>query len=256
MKFLSKVLERKEKFTFPFLLWLAISTLATITGPFGTYQSISIGDRCVYWFTLVGLAILTSRLLRAIVVPRLSRWQTARRDVVIVMLMVPTMTLIVVSLSPWLLGVSADEFPSTITIASYVLLVGLVIYAIRRVILPNEAPRSQQAELPRLAERLPEKDRAEILRLSSRGHMVDVITTQGTTSLRIRLADAIREMEPVLGYCTHRSHWVTRAGIAGVEHGPAGKVALRLVNGDLVPVSRKYRAELEAVGVIETGNAA
>ncbi|MEZ5714276.1 MAG: LytTR family DNA-binding domain-containing protein [Paracoccaceae bacterium] len=68
-------------------------------------------------------------------------------------------------------------------------------------------------------------------------------------TIRLRFSDAIAEMEPMQGYCTHRSHWVSHAAISGVEREP-GKLFLRLVNGDRVPVSRKYRPELEKARIV------
>ncbi|MBE0452617.1 MAG: LytTR family transcriptional regulator [Roseovarius sp.] len=105
-------------------------------------------------------------------------------------------------------------------------------------------------ERPRLARRLPEAlQGADILRLSGNGHTVEVVTDQGAHTLRLRLSDAIDEMEPVAGMCTHRSHWVTLAAMTGREC-REGKVFLRLSNGERVPVSRTYAPQLEAAGVI------
>ena len=75
------------------------------------------------------------------------------------------------------------------------------------------------------------------------------MTDRGTEKLRLRLSDAIDEMEPVEGLCTHRSHWVTRAAIAGHVR-ESGKLFVTLENGDRVPVSRTYRPQLEAEGLV------
>ncbi|MGD9866167.1 MAG: LytTR family DNA-binding domain-containing protein [Pseudodonghicola sp.] len=102
---------------------------------------------------------------------------------------------------------------------------------------------------PRLARRLPEDFQGPILRLSSEDHFVDVITAAAVHRLRMRFADAIDEMDTVEGDLTHRSHWVARAAIDGVER-EGGRIFIRLVNGDRVPVSRTYRPGLEQAGIL------
>jgi DNA-binding LytR/AlgR family response regulator len=64
------------------------------------------------------------------------------------------------------------------------------------------------------------------------------------------LGDAIDEMEPVKGICTHRSHWVALGAIKRVEREGA-RLFVVLRNGDRVPVSRKYRPRLEQAGLID-----
>ncbi|MEX0283487.1 MAG: LytTR family DNA-binding domain-containing protein [Paracoccaceae bacterium] len=112
--------------------------------------------------------------------------------------------------------------------------------------LSNVEPTSQ----PRLKRRLPESCQGHILRLTVRDHCVDVITPQATHTLRMRFGDAVEEMEPVEGFCTHRSHWVSREAIDCIDRDD-GKIYVRLVNGDRIPVSRKFRPELETAGVAE-----
>ena len=104
---------------------------------------------------------------------------------------------------------------------------------------------------PRLMGRLPQAARHRILRLSGRDHQVEVTTQAGVTSLRLRLRDAIAEMEPVEGYSTHRSHWVAKDAVTGVAREGSQKLYLVLCNGDRVPVSRTYRPALEQAGLID-----
>ena len=61
--------------------------------------------------------------------------------------------------------------------------------------------------------------------------------------------DAVNEMEPVEGFCTHRSHWVTRAAVKRVER-QGNRLYAALINGEMIPVSRKYRENLENAGLI------
>ena len=81
-------------------------------------------------------------------------------------------------------------------------------------------------------------------------HYVEVHTAAGTEMLLLRFRDALREVEDVNGLRVHRSHWVARAAIVGVERGRGGRVALRLVNGSRIPVSRSFAPALKAQGWI------
>ncbi|SDW12845.1 transcriptional regulator, LytTR family [Ruegeria halocynthiae] len=102
---------------------------------------------------------------------------------------------------------------------------------------------------PRLYNRLPATFQGQVCRLTVRDHYVEVVTSEGTFTIRSRFTDAIAEMEPVPGHCTHRSHWVVDAAIVGVAK-EGGKPHLCLSNGDQVPVSRKYKQQLVDDGLL------
>ncbi|MEM6588799.1 MAG: LytTR family DNA-binding domain-containing protein [Pseudomonadota bacterium] len=104
---------------------------------------------------------------------------------------------------------------------------------------------------PRLLQRLPSSRRAPVLRLSAMDHMVEVVTESGTEKLRIRLSDAVREMEPTQGYMAHRSHWVAKDAVVQAEKKGADKVYLKLSNGDLIPVSRTFRTDWADAGMLD-----
>ena len=64
-------------------------------------------------------------------------------------------------------------------------------------------------------------------------------TAQGQTSLLMRFADAMAELDGVAGMQVHRSHWVAFAAVRGITRA-RGKTFLQLEDGRLVPVSRSY----------------
>ncbi|MCB1383384.1 MAG: LytTR family transcriptional regulator DNA-binding domain-containing protein [Notoacmeibacter sp.] len=99
---------------------------------------------------------------------------------------------------------------------------------------PAAAPR------PALLDRLPGSKRGPLIRLEVQDHYVLVVTAKGREMLLMRLADAIRETEPVDGLQVHRSHWVARDGVADVirETGKNGRTLLRTTDGAEIPVSR------------------
>ena len=116
-----------------------------------------------------------------------------------------------------------------------------------QIVVPAEA-EAQPSE-PRLMARLGQEVRGAILSLSVRDHYVEVWTERGTESLLMRFADAMAELDGIDGMQVHRSHWVAVAAVAGAER-ERGKTFLRLSDGRLVPVSRSYKAEVEARGLL------
>ena len=96
-------------------------------------------------------------------------------------------------------------------------------------------------------DRLPARLGRRLLHLHMQDHYVEVHTEEGSDLLLLRFRDALREVEGIDGAQVHRSHWVARAAVAGVER-RSGRVALRLVNGSRVPVSRSFAPALRDRG--------
>lgn len=247
-----------------YVVWGLLSALLTVMGPFGTLTAMHWPQRAAYWFVIVGLAALTSVVvgeLAAMVAPDRQSW---RYD----LSRVAGMTILFAPLGwLWTIGFPiGDDMPkpSLWAFAVFVALVSVVIRVGHRVVRGDEARFVQQevgglrpeaetpvAELeqPRLMRRLPETAKGTVLRLSASDHMVEVVLQDETHDLRMRFTDAIDEMDGVEGYCAHRSHWVVRAAITEIEREGA-RTYLRLENGDRIPVSRTYRPQLEAAGIL------
>ena len=107
-------------------------------------------------------------------------------------------------------------------------------------------PSSEARSAPFL-ERIPERLGRNLLHLHMQDHYVEVHTDEGSDLLLLRFRDAIRELDGLDGAQVHRSHWVARAAVAGVER-RNGRIALRLVNGNRVPVSRSFAPALRERG--------
>lgn len=139
----------------------------------------------------------------------------------------------------------------------YVVTVSIVVCVSRRlgvellnvVFVEHAKTAKSDVVIPRLARRLPDGFSGRILRLTVEDHFVDVVTDVENYRIRMRFSDAVDEMEPCIGFCTHRSHWVALDAVEGV-HREAGKVLLKMTNGDLVPISRKYRPNVEEAGFL------
>ena len=96
-------------------------------------------------------------------------------------------------------------------------------------------------------ERIPERLGRNLLHLHMQDHYVEVHTDAGSDLVLLRFRDALREVEGIDGAQVHRSHWVARAAVAGVDR-RNGRIALRLVNGSEVPVSRSFAPALRKRG--------
>jgi hypothetical protein len=97
-------------------------------------------------------------------------------------------------------------------------------------------------------DRLPSRLRGgELWALQAEDHYVRVHTSRGDALIRLRMADALRELRGIEGARTHRSWWVARAAVREVKRGE-GKVALVLPNGREAAVSRALAKDLRAAG--------
>lgn len=203
--------------------------------------------RLLFWTGVMGLALAVTWVARKLVGEKMAEANLHLRDLAFAALVLSLLTP-----SLWLLAWVLFTFgghmtPALTTVANYGILFSAGLFLVRR----NERDVAEQVlpATPRLIRRLPASFTGRIFHLTVRDHYVDVVTSEGTFTIRSRLTDAIAEMEPVPGHCAHRSHWVSDDAIIGAKR-TDGKIWLRLVNGDLVPVSRKYRPRLEQDGLI------
>lgn len=134
--------------------------------------------------------------------------------------------------------------------------------------LVSEAPEEAQAPeaaagavpqpaQPRLFERLSAGFSGPVLALQGEDHYVRVHGAGGRDGLAagsaelvlMRLRDAIAEMDGAAGEQVHRSWWVAREAVAGTER-QGRMIAIRLVNGLLIPVARASVERLRAGGYL------
>ncbi|MBN2905155.1 MAG: LytTR family transcriptional regulator [Rhodobacteraceae bacterium] len=234
------------------VVWAVLSVWLTLSGPFATYEAASLAQRAFYWPLVAGLGVVAGVSLRLAIrrrMPYLSYWQASAisASTLSVVLAVPA-----ARLTAAMAGQSQDPgaVPSGIEAAGAIFAVAIGMNALRYVLSPGHARSAPPAPpLPVLLDRLAVDKRAPVIRLSSSDHYVRVVTELGEEEVLIRFADAIAELEGAQGLRVHRSHWVAIPAVRG-HVTEKGRVFVITTDGARVPVSRSYRAEVEAQGLL------
>lgn len=245
-------------------IWAVASLTIALAGPFGTYAEMPIPGRLVFWACVFGAAVLVPRPGR----PGVRRWLTGphmwTRGVVGSIGFATVFTPMVRLFHAMVMSGAASRGLPLITLWLVLFLCSILETAIWAVAQEQRdaapAPAAPQPlaepepvpepvpEPPRLVQRLDPGLRGRLVALSVRDHYVEVTTDRGEASLLMRFADALDELGATEGMRVHRSHWVARSAMAGLER-QAARLFLRLKNGRLVPVSRSYREEVLALGL-------
>ena len=229
-------------------IWAFLSVVAALSGPFGTYQRFDPLMRFVFWTLLIGIAVALVWLARILVSKLFAdiryRDHAAFSSVMAGLLFLPFSIVL-----PHIFYAGSEArflVPELVLITVFGSLVG---HWVAHALLSTAKAEEPQVEVPRIMSRLPADKRGDLIRMTVRDHYVDVYTTAGMHSLLMRFRDATQEADTVDGFCVHRSHWVTRAAITGVLR-RNGRVFLSLTDGTEVPVSRKYRPNVEEAGLL------
>ena len=249
--------------------FLVAVALLVYLGPFGTWASLSVSDRLVFWMTSVGVnwlvgVVVANVTIRAFQARKWSPWTgLALASLIAALPGTGTVWMVVAAYldyRPSSLSSIAGLYAQVLVL--HLLVSSLVFHLIERSLRQREAgmespPPDRTADpVPRpapeaaLLARLPARSRAELFHLRMQDHYVEVHTAAGSEMLLLRFRDALREVEDIDGLQVHRSHWVARAAVVGVERQRGGRIALRLVNGARVPVSRSFAPAVKARGWI------
>ena len=249
--------------------FLVTTALLVYLGPFGTWASLSVPDRLLFWTTAVGTNWLVGYMVFSVTTRAFqARGWPAWTGLVLAGLV----TALPGTGTVWLVvAIYLDYQPSDVSGAVRLyaqvfvlhLIIGSLTFQLTEKVLrqrgtdveppladeTTDAPSRAAPEAALLA-RLSARSRAELLHLRMQDHYVEVHTAAGRELLLLRFRDALREVANVNGLQVHRSHWVARDAVAGVERRGDGRVVLRLVNGSKVPVSRSFAPALKARGWI------
>lgn len=242
--------------------------LTTLSGPFGTHAALELLPRAAFWGVSLTIALLMGTFIHQLFRVRMPEEKKNEAEIVssaVFAIFFGAVMLGWVSIFADLLpvgGFQVSWWQIFLEVAIItVTLLAIRIYLVRglnKAAAEVAAPEPKGGSVvvfpkqdePRLMRRLKDDEKAKILWLTSEDHFVEIHTDAGCVRIRMRLTDAIDEMEGVEGSCVHRSHWVAYAAIKATEK-VGGYWRLHLSSGETVPVSRKYQPLLEEAGILE-----
>lgn len=242
---MTRIKERAQRHFVPLAAWALVTVVASMAGPFGTFEALAAPARVLYWAAVVAAAILLSRLVRD-----WYRGKALRRRLF-------GRAGFALGLGTLLFALNAALFDGMGTPRHWLFLVlavavvdGLIdamLYLMRHSFAGPDAENSRAAEAAaRFLRRLPIDRRGPLIRLEAQDHYLKVVTERGAEMILMRMGDAEEELRALGGVRVHRSHWVNPPAVTRHQRAE-GRDVLQMRDGYDVPVSRSYRkAALEA----------
>ena len=246
--------------------------LFAFIGPFGTYDSLGMGDRIGYWALVMGGNWLVCAAMMMLAVVTVGGVTLRRRTLVAAgtapLAAAPGTGVVYGAEALLRPGYSEPVDVPTIylSVAVLMLVIGLsvvVVLEVRRRLAAGAASfpapdgtgdartRSGHAPGARFLDRLPERLGRDLVCLKTADHYVEAVTTTGSTLVLMRFVDAVAELDGTDGLRVHRSYWVARRHVAGAARRD-GRTTLRLTGGHEVSVSRTYMAAVRAAGLLRS----
>ncbi len=244
-------------------LWLTfglVVALFTVTGPFGTGESMFVGTRLSYWLMVHAVAWLISITFSITADVYLT---DVLRSRLLRIMSGSLLAALPVALAQQGLGTAFDgqafslvalrtDFAITLPLCALFCLLtwltmsGTLPGGTQQAALSQPSYLSVSAQEPLIAQspaplllRLRPQHRATVLRLSSADHYTEVVTRRGRELVLIRFSDALAELGEAQGLRVHRSHWIADEHVAGLER-DGGRFFVLTVDGGRIPVSRPY----------------
>lgn len=224
-----------------------VAPFLAIIKPYGLYDGVSFLKGWLYWAGFMGVGSVLIRLSLHIFKQRLrtTHWLVASG----------LKTLII---TPFIFGIILVSFylkqapiPSAFwpVIFGQIFIMSLAITALAGFILKARVSEGVDAPTKTFMQNLPIKYRtAELYAISAEDHYLRVHTSNGGPLILMRFKDALAELSPVQGVQTHRSWWVSVAGVADTRR-EKGRLSLVLKSGVSAPVSRTYMADVKEKGL-------
>jgi hypothetical protein len=230
---------------------LVVGAILAVSGGFGA-GGLNVASRLIYWLGLSATGATIGVLVGVYVIPQ--GW-LARRPwltwALIVLALWPPMSVLVALANAWanhtpltLHGIWRNA-PSTLAVTAAL---AALSFLIRRSDPVETHAGPRDGPPARFLTRLPARlGGAELWAVEAEDHYLRLHTSLGQDLILMRLGDAVVELEGIEGARTHRSWWVARAAVRGVERDD-GRTTLSLPNGARAPVSRAYAKMLRASG--------
>ncbi|WP_299007275.1 LytTR family DNA-binding domain-containing protein [uncultured Caulobacter sp.] len=236
---------------------VGIGVLLGLMGPFGSFYNDGMGVRIAYWVgsTVTGMAVIGGLARLGFVLAWRRGWPlwTVLLPVALVGSVAQGAPLRLVAVALWpqidRLVSPLAWYAQCVAITTPIV---LVYYFVR--VRPLARARASEGVVPVTAA-APTIDPGAVLYLRMEDHYVRVRTEHGSRLEMGPLARVTTGLAGVEGLQTHRSWWVARRAIVGVER-DGRNLRLRLVDGQTAPVSRASVAKLRAAGWLAEENPA
>ena len=246
-----------------------MTVVATVTGPFGTYDDLSAPERAVYWLIAIsGIAVMMQLGQRLILThPGMAHLPYVGLLLLATAIAALPSSVIMVFVDAFFRD-TIPKFTFFVKVWAMITAVGAVIsYAHfppswRRSVLSERgsfpavdagqlvaAPKAERQPAPQSApffKRLRPELGRELVSISVADHYIEVATTLGRDTLLLRLADAETELADYPGHRVHRSHWVALDQVTDFKrHGHTG--TLTMSTGQEIPVARAQVKRVQAL---------
>ncbi|WP_162171776.1 LytTR family DNA-binding domain-containing protein [Sulfitobacter donghicola] len=232
-------LRELTKLRVPFLIWLALTAVAAVAGPFGTLDVMGVAGRALYWGAIIGgsvwIGVGASKLSqRYSLVGRVMVWSGF--SLLLSILVHGINALVFNDMSGWGNWLYLFAIVGVVTAA-----VQLVIWSI------SPEPAEEVVEKDTFGLRLPIDVRGPLVRIEAQDHYLNVVTSRGNALILMRLGDAMEELSGK-GIQVHRSHWIALDAVAKHRR-EKGRDILMMQDGAEVPVSRSFKAAAQDAGL-------
>jgi len=237
------------------VIMLGIIALFVVVGPFGTYESMSLATRSLYWpMTMLGSWLIAITIISAFVV----LLRATSLSVLVQMIIAAIVASAPIGLWNWF--ASKTLFPNVadgfnllemiaVSVPITIIFSVIAYFALRSQFEDEEEVEIIDTRPNLLMERLPIEKRGPVQSMSMQDHYVVVSTTRGTEMVLMRMADAVAELSSESGEQIHRSHWVNTDFVAASER-DKGQHIVVMKDGKRLPVSRTYIKAARAAGII------
>ncbi|MDP1838710.1 MAG: LytTR family DNA-binding domain-containing protein [Reyranella sp.] len=253
---------RSLPYSLPAIIGFAL--VMGVTGPFGTYEHMSLGVRLLYftvlgvlnWLQVIALAAWFGRI------EPIDRWPVAWRMALVGLLASVPGTVEIFLVNAWVgrpipLSALPTLFPEN-AFLTIIISVVIGLFVEQRLRAAADVERARVAALPAASNptppdffrRIPPALGRDLLALEMEDHYLRIHTALGSDLILLRLRDALAELGSERGRQVHRSWWVAEGAVASAERG-AGRLVLKLRNGVNVPVSKTFRDQVKGSGWLE-----
>jgi hypothetical protein len=246
--------DRRRTFLRGLIVAVLIGVFLAVSGAFGSGGA-PLGPRLIYWVTMMILGGLWGHLCSRVVTRFVNiddrPWLTVA---VLSAVITGPLSLIIWTATGLFFNQTLYPLETLPQMVGPVLIVTLGVTTVNvflgraQPFQTHAAPQPAAPNAPpppvRFLDRLPLKLRgAALYAVQAEDHYLRLHTDRGSDLILMRLSDAVEELEGLEGARTHRSWWVARSAVRGVERGD-GRATLTLEGGLSVPVSRRYARTL------------